>query len=740
MKHAFTAITHESVCKYAATLAQLVAFCLRLAARPNPTICTVPPVIVRLAKQLTGQLARRDQEQGGQTFRKLVRAITTQPVSWASVDRAECVALCFILCLTASRNAQFSQAVTVPVAHLRFAMRGCIGFALLELAPGSAAQQEQEATRLLHWVQASLHYSPIAAITDIANLATAHLPGYQAVTRVSWIVPGDSLYISGQQVTLPGLRDGIQHLIAGVTLALGRLCDGMQDLLQKVSLDTVGRDAITHDRVGEWIRDTSPMAKHLDEVLLNRLATPGFALHSRFFTLKSGGEFTMKAAAFRRFDDEHLALLKQLMLLVHICGGLPPRGTELLTLTWANVADHGRSLYFLPNRANVSLEYNKTANVTKRTGAVITRSLPPCVANLLLQYMVLVKPLDLVFYRASNPGHEGIAPCPWLFQTHGKVWTKYALYDYFSQTWLEAFGYPLSISLYRHVVTAFTRKRFPQALMQVFAAADLQAGHSSVVANAVYGREAEDQDDDWSASSRSISQEQYEAISHLVHQMYGIAPGEPASLQQPAESRSIAPPGSVAVRDLLVATAPPRQPTPLALQPSIQSLHQETWAGLRRLYGPDCDWVSSHQAQACVAVMQRKDLLAVLPTGGGKSTIYLIPAVMRSQSIIVLVATVALEQQIQQTCERHQLSCTAWTATADPLVASSLPSVITVMIESAGTKAFRQQLSQWTAAEVIHHIVLDEVHLIQQWATFRPAMLEVASLRAMRPIVPQCQG
>jgi ATP-dependent DNA helicase RecQ len=138
--------------------------------------------------------------------------------------------------------------------------------------------------------------------------------------------------------------------------------------------------------------------------------------------------------------------------------------------------------------------------------------------------------------------------------------------------------------------------------------------------------------------------------------------------------------------------------------------------------------------------MQRKDLLAVLPTGGGKSTIYLIPAVMRSQSIIVLVATVALEQQIQQTCERHQLSCTAWTATADPLVASSLPSVITVMIESAGTKAFRQQLSQWTAAEVIHHIVLDEVHLIQQWATFRPAMLEVASLRAMRPIVPQCQG
>jgi hypothetical protein len=86
------------------------------------------------------------------------------------------------------------------------------------------------------------------------------------------------------------------------------------------------------------------------------------------------------------------------------------------------------------------------------------------------------------------------------------------------------------------------------------------------------------------------------------------------------------------------------------------------------------------------AAAQQSPLVAVLPTGGGKSLVFMVPAMLASAGVTVVVAPYAeLKRQLVQRCVDAGLDCKPW-----PEARSSWPRVTLVSAEAAITDDFLQ--------------------------------------------------
>jgi hypothetical protein len=84
--------------------------------------------------------------------------------------------------------------------------------------------------------------------------------------------------------------------------------------------------------------------------------------------------------------------LRHLLLLVHITGGQPARGTELLTLRWRNSArSEARKIFIENGMVSFVTSYHKNYSLTN-TNKIIHRYLPREVGELLVYYIWLVAP------------------------------------------------------------------------------------------------------------------------------------------------------------------------------------------------------------------------------------------------------------------------------------------------------------------------------------------------------------
>lgn len=147
------------------------------------------------------------------------------------------------------------------------------------------------------------------------------------------------------------------------------------------------------------------------------------------------------------------------------------------------------------------------------------------------------------------------------------------------------------------------------------------------------------------------------------------------------------------------------------------------------------------QEQIMLSVTERRDTLALMPTGGGKSLTYQVPVLAREGLCIVVTPLIALMKDqvdrlrrlgIPAAAIHSGLSYTQIDIALDNCVYGDMK-FLYVAPERLATEAFRLRVQRMK----VSLIAVDEAHCISQWGyDFRPSYLRIAELRRLLPEVP----
>ena len=157
------------------------------------------------------------------------------------------------------------------------------------------------------------------------------------------------------------------------------------------------------------------------------------------------------------------------------------------------------------------------------------------------------------------------------------------------------------------------------------------------------------------------------------------------------------------------------------------SVLQETW-GYSDFRYP--------QKEIITSLLSGKDTLIVMPTGGGKSLCFQLPALMQSGLTIVISPLVALmENQVQDLQQRKVSAVLLHSQQSRRDRKTNLKAIsqqkITLLYLSPETLLSPPVWSLLTQAEIkINTLVLDEAHCLVQWGTsFRPYYTRLGAIR-----------
>ena len=114
---------------------------------------------------------------------------------------------------------------------------------------------------------------------------------------------------------------------------------------------------------------------------------------------------------------------------------------------------------------------------------------------------------------------------------------------------------------------------------------------------------------------------------------------------------------------------------------------------LYHCYG-SADFKSGEQKQLLWACLQRKPILAVLPTGSGKSIAYEIPPYVVKQTTVAIIPFKQILKQVHQRAAKHT-SVVEWTSKTSPLVAKQAK-LLLVSAESAVAAKFQEYVILFT--------------------------------------------
>ena len=142
------------------------------------------------------------------------------------------------------------------------------------------------------------------------------------------------------------------------------------------------------------------------------------------------------------------------------------------------------------------------------------------------------------------------------------------------------------------------------------------------------------------------------------------------------------------------------------------------------------------QEEIVNAALDGKDVLAILPTGGGKSVCFQVPAMIREGIAIVVTPLIALmKDQVQNLGDRGIKALCVNAGMGPREVELTLNNAafgdfkfLYVSPERLGTRMFRNYVQEMN----VSYIVVDEAHCISQWGyDFRPDYLNIGSLREL---------
>ena len=141
------------------------------------------------------------------------------------------------------------------------------------------------------------------------------------------------------------------------------------------------------------------------------------------------------------------------------------------------------------------------------------------------------------------------------------------------------------------------------------------------------------------------------------------------------------------------------------------------------------------------SIAEGKDTLGLMPTGGGKSLTFQVPAPAMEGVCIVITPLIALmKDQVDNLRRRQVLAAAIYLGMSRQEIVKTLENcvlghtkILYVSPERIGSELFQTKLAHIK----VSFITIDEAHCISQWGyDFRPSYLHIADIRRIKPDAP----
>ncbi|KAA8611069.1 RecQ Superfamily II DNA helicase [Pyrenophora tritici-repentis] len=354
---------------------------------------------------------------------------------------------------------------------------------------------------------------------------------------------------------------------------------------------------------------------------------------------------------------------------------------------------------------------------------IIHRYLPREVGELVVWYMWLVLPFQqrleaLVWEKEAVSSHM------WPADPSGRKWTTDRLREALKRESRIAMGQEWTFAGYREMAIGISR-RFLRGSTAFQAdegeenkewaeeqagdsIADEQAGHTSHVAGLVYARGIMEQ-----SGAVADRRQQFRASSTDWHRFLGFQAG--LDDQRRSSKRKRAPFESEADE---------------ARVDRWQRLRKmDARAQLKRMMGEEAKFRGVQEAAIKAITAGESPVVAVMPTGAGKSLLFMLPAwAEQGGTTVVVVPLIALRGDMAQRCKKLGISCVEWQSRRPPDAAA----VVLVTPESAVGEEFATFLNRLRATRQLDRIIIDECHIVlNRQYTFRKQMQQLGKLVAV---------
>ena len=433
---------------------------------------------------------------------------------------------------------------------------------------------------------------------------------------------------------------------------------------------------------------------------------------------------------------------------IHLTSGNPARATELETLQFKNSAMKERNVFVFQDRIALIPTYNKTNNL-KGQDRLIPRFLPKNLSHVVIKYLIFVQPiLEHYHGKISSRPTAGLDESRYLFSVNCERLNSDQIKNDFMRTLRMICLKEVKFSVFRHIVDAFGLRHISQykSDFEKYENFALQAGHSSSTASRIYGARLNDfrQVDretcqrmfDTSASWHrflQIDESIDEPITEMLEQFH--VPTVPVIQRTHNPINQIDPINQIPVINQDQVQSPfvvqelesqAYERNIVHLQPPVlrnsiddaKFMSVKLISTIRKMLKSDSvSFSCEEQALTAIEVMKNEnDVLAIIPTGFGKTMTILANAKIENKVTIFIFPLVGIRNMMIKKCEEFGISCDEFNSERTTVKSR----IVLVSIENATDLAFINYLSKLQSERALARIVIDEVHLCLQWNSFRP--------------------
>lgn len=176
----------------------------------------------------------------------------------------------------------------------------------------------------------------------------------------------------------------------------------------------------------------------------------------------------------------------------------------------------------------------------------------------------------------------------------------------------------------------------------------------------------------------------------------------------------------------------------------MRAMTTDLTAALKRIFG--FEQFRPGQEAVVRDALAGRDLLALMPTGGGKSLCFQLPALLRPGITVVVSPLIALMQDQVRLLRDNGIAATFINSSLEPAEAAQRTAALMrgefkllyLAPERLLAPAFLEEVAHRLAARgAIDAFVIDEAHCVSEWGhDFRPDYRQLAVLRRRYPAVP----